>query len=114
MKFTKEQLLQIIKEEVSRAAKTTSAVDGKPQETTQAPAQAGADDARKALAHFTLKKVLRLAKAPLEELAQKGDEIAKQEFLTILATKLGIDIKDSVQKLGRLQGTQDKRRAAGE
>lgn len=108
MKLSKEKLKNLIKEELS------SLREEDPAAPAEAGADAGAGDARKALAQTTLKKVLALAKRPLAELAQKGDEIAKQEFLTILATKLGINIKDSVSKLSRLQGTQDKNRAQGE
>jgi hypothetical protein len=109
MNVTKERLREIIREEVERFDEGPPA----PGQSSHDPRyRSNAGDAKKALAQFTLKKVLQLAKQPLEDLVSKGDVVAKREFLTILATKLGIDIKGEVSKLGAMQQTQARAREA--
>ncbi len=117
MKINSAKLKKLIKEELVAITTDQPIEEGAPADPgandTGAPAP-GAQDAGKALAEFALTKTLDLAKGPLTQLAQKGDDVAKWEFITILASKLGIDIKQDVAKLGAMQTRKSKARAAGE
>ena len=104
MNIDKARLKQIIKEEV------TKILENPEQKAPQAP---GAKDASKARAQFTLDKVNSLAGKYIKDFAQKADDVAKREFLSVMARTLGINIGQDVARLKQTQAAQTKA-AAGE
>jgi hypothetical protein len=104
MKVDKAKLKQIIKEEVTRILEN-------PEQ--KAPQAAGAQDAQKARAQIVLDKINSLAGKYIKDFAQKADDVAKREFLSVMARAIGVDIGQDVTRLKQTQTAQTKA-AAGE
>ena len=104
MNISEARLKQIIKEEVNKI------LENPEQKTPQAP---GAEDASKSSAQLALNKVNSLAGKHIKEFARKADDVAKREFLSVMARVIGIDIGQDVARLKQTQAAQTKA-AAGE
>lgn len=104
MNIDKTRLKQIIKEEVAKI------LENPEQKAQQAP---GAKDASKSRAQFVLNKVNSLAGEHIRDFAKKADDVAKREFLSVMARAIGVDIGQDIARLKQTQAAQTKA-AAGE
>lgn len=100
MIIDKQRLKQVIREEILEAV----------EKLQQSPTP-GAGDARKSTAQLAVKKVEQLANKHILELAKKGDDVAKAEFLSIMARKLGISFKQAYALILRTEKAQMKAQA---